>query len=88
VDGVAAGLHVLVTFPASEVDDVAVAEAVRGTGVVVHPLSWHRLTPGPPGLVLGYAAHAPDRLREAVARMVPALPGPVRGAGGRGRLFT
>ncbi|RBY92545.1 PLP-dependent aminotransferase family protein [Blastococcus sp. TF02A-30] len=75
VDGVAAGLHVLVTFPGSDADDVHLAEAVRDTGVVVHPLSWHRLAPGRPGLVLGYAAHAPDRLREAVVRMARALPG-------------
>lgn len=75
VDGVAAGLHVLVTFPGSDADDVDLAAAVRDTGVVVHPLSWHRLAPGRPGLVLGYAAHAPDRLREAVVRMARALPG-------------
>jgi GntR family transcriptional regulator/MocR family aminotransferase len=37
--------------------------------VLVHPLSTHRITPGPPGLVLGYAAQAPDRIREAVARL-------------------
>jgi GntR family transcriptional regulator / MocR family aminotransferase len=35
--------------------------------VLVHPLSWHRRLPGPPGLVIGYAAHTPDRLREAAA---------------------
>jgi GntR family transcriptional regulator/MocR family aminotransferase len=43
-------------------EDVAV-DAVRDGGVVVHSLSWHRMTPGDAGLVLGYAANAPDRLR-------------------------
>jgi GntR family transcriptional regulator/MocR family aminotransferase len=64
VQGVAAGLHLLVTF-AEPLDDVALAARIREAGVQVHPLSWHRSSPGPPGLVLGYAAQPPDRLREA-----------------------
>jgi GntR family transcriptional regulator/MocR family aminotransferase len=67
VKGVAAGLHLLVTLPDDSVDDVAVADELRAAGVLVHPLSWHRRLPGPPGLVIGYAAHTPDRLREAAA---------------------
>ncbi|MGE3660952.1 MAG: PLP-dependent aminotransferase family protein [Pseudonocardia sp.] len=49
--------------------DVALAERARRAGVAVHPLSHHRLTPGPPGLVLGYAAATPDRLWEAARRL-------------------
>ncbi|MDV3127425.1 PLP-dependent aminotransferase family protein [Mycobacterium sp. 21AC1] len=64
VTGVAAGLHLLVTLPA-DVDDGALAGELHEAGVLVHPLSWHRRLPGPPGLVLGYASHTPDRLREA-----------------------
>ncbi|WP_163548548.1 PLP-dependent aminotransferase family protein [Candidatus Frankia nodulisporulans] len=67
VQGVAAGLHLLVTLPADQVDDRALADQLHAAGVLVHPLSWHRQRPGPPGLVLGYAAHPPDRLREAAA---------------------
>lgn len=67
VRGVAAGLHLLVELPSG--DDVAIAEQVRAQGVLVHPLSWHRRLPGPPGLVLGYAAQTPDRLLEAAARI-------------------
>jgi GntR family transcriptional regulator/MocR family aminotransferase len=66
VKGVAAGLHLLVTLPETA-DDAALADALRDAGVLVHPLSWHRRLPGPPGLVLGYAAHTPDRLRKAAA---------------------
>ena len=66
VTGVAAGLHLLLTLPAG-VDDVALADDLRAAGVLVHPLSWHRRLPGLPGLVLGYAAHPPDRLRLAGA---------------------
>lgn len=66
VRGVAAGLHLLVTLP-DGVDDDKLAEKLYDAGVLVQPLSWHRRLPGPPGLVLGYAAHPPDRLREAAA---------------------
>jgi GntR family transcriptional regulator/MocR family aminotransferase len=67
VKGVAAGLHLLVTLPDPALDDVAVADELCEAGVLVHPLSWHRRLPAPPGLVVGYAAHTPDRLREAAA---------------------
>ncbi|MEU6881014.1 PLP-dependent aminotransferase family protein [Streptomyces sp. NPDC046712] len=71
VQGVAAGLHLLITFPelTGRVDDTDLSESLRGAGVLTHPLSWHRRTPGAPGLVLGYAAHPPDRLREAARRI-------------------
>jgi GntR family transcriptional regulator/MocR family aminotransferase len=68
VQGVAAGLHLLVTFPPGA-DDRELAERARDAGVLVQPLSWHRVGDGPPGLVLGYAAHSPDRIRDAVARL-------------------
>lgn len=75
VTGVAAGLHVLVLLPEG-VDDVSAAERAAEAGVLVQPLSWHRHHPGAgqrPGLVIGYAAQPPDRLREAVARMAVAM---------------
>ncbi|WP_275416306.1 MocR-like pyridoxine biosynthesis transcription factor PdxR [Actinoplanes xinjiangensis] len=77
VAGVAAGLHVLVLLPGTA-DDVVLAGRVAAAGVQVQPLSWHRRRPGPPGLVIGYAAHPPDRLAEAAARIGRALsrPGP------------
>lgn len=72
VTGVAAGLHLLITLPAG-IDDVALADDLRAAGVLVHPLSWHRRLPGPPGLVLGYASHTPDRLRAAGATIARVL---------------
>ena len=75
VQGVPAGLHLLITFPALAVDDTDLAERIHQAGVLVHPLSWHRQRPGPPGLVLGYAAHTPDQLREAARRIAQALRG-------------
>jgi len=75
VQGIAAGLHLLVTFPEGPgaADDTDIAERVSRAGVLVHPLSWHRQRPGPPGLVLGYAAHTPDQLREAARRIAAVL---------------
>jgi DNA-binding transcriptional MocR family regulator len=75
VQGVPAGLHLLITFPApdGQVDDRELAERIHRAGVLVHPLSWHRQLPGPPGLVLGYAAHTPDQLREAARRIARVL---------------
>ena len=73
VQGVPAGLHLLITFPALDLDDTVLAERIHRAGVLVHPLSWHRQRPGPPGLVLGYAAHTPDQLREAARRIARAL---------------
>ena len=67
VHGVAAGLHLMVTFADPSVDDVGLAQRASAAGVLVQPLSRHRFRPGPPGLVLGYAAHPPDRIREAIA---------------------
>jgi GntR family transcriptional regulator/MocR family aminotransferase len=75
VQGVAAGLHLLITFPelAGRVQDTDLAERIHRDGVLVYPLSWHRQRPGAPGLVLGYAAHPPDQLREAARRIARVL---------------
>ena len=68
VEGIAAGLHLLITLP-GPADDTELAGRLAAAGVRVHPLSWHRRLDGPPGLVLGYAALPPDRLLEAARRM-------------------
>jgi GntR family transcriptional regulator/MocR family aminotransferase len=75
VEGIAAGLHLLITLPhlAERIDDIELARHIGATGIFVHPLSWHRQLPGPPGLVLGYAAQAPDQLREAGRRLAQAV---------------
>ena len=74
VAGVAAGLHLLIGFPGLDLDDTVLAGLALLAGVLVHPLSRHRFRPGPPGLVLGYAAHPPDRLRDAVRRIAAVVP--------------
>ncbi len=75
VQGVAAGLHLLITFPGLAGPDTDLAEAILRAGVLVHPLSWHRQRPGVPGIVLGYAAHPPDQLHEAARRIAKVLSG-------------
>jgi GntR family transcriptional regulator/MocR family aminotransferase len=77
VAGVAAGLHLLVTFPSAAFDDTEAAARVLRSGVLIQPLSLHRYRPGPPGFVLGYAACTPDRLREGARRIAEALLVPV-----------
>ncbi|HEY2270068.1 MAG TPA: aminotransferase class I/II-fold pyridoxal phosphate-dependent enzyme, partial [Streptosporangiaceae bacterium] len=73
VQGVAAGLHLLITFPGLDGSDADLAKGILQTGVLVQPLSWHRQRPGVPGFVLGYAAHTPDRLHEAARRIAQGM---------------
>lgn len=73
VAGIAAGLHLLVTFPSAAFDDTEAAARILRSGVLIQPLSLHRYRPGPPGFVLGYAACTPDRLREGARRIAEAL---------------
>ncbi|MQY39654.1 hypothetical protein SRB17_76810 [Streptomyces sp. RB17] len=72
VHGAAAGLHLTVTYTA-DVPDTELAAAALARGVKCQPLSWHRQLPGPPGLVLGYAATAPGVIAEGVALLGRAL---------------
>ena len=73
VQGIAAGLHLLITLPGRSDPDTDLAEAILRAGVLVQPLSWHRQRPGVAGIVLGYAAHPPDRLHEAARRIAQVL---------------
>ncbi|MEV5505111.1 PLP-dependent aminotransferase family protein [Streptomyces orinoci] len=72
VQGAAAGLHLTVTFAAGFCDTELAAAALE-RGVKVQPLSWHRQRPGPPGLVLGYAATPSTAITEGVAHIGRAL---------------
>ncbi|WP_373301969.1 aminotransferase class I/II-fold pyridoxal phosphate-dependent enzyme [Streptomyces eurythermus] len=72
VHGAAAGLHLTVTYPGN-VPDTEFAAAALAHGVKCHPLSWHRQSSGPPGLVLGYASGSPGVIADGVARLGRAL---------------
>jgi GntR family transcriptional regulator/MocR family aminotransferase len=69
VSGIAAGLHLVAELPEG-VDDIMLAARARGARLGPIALSSTRLgPPGPPGLVLGYAAHTPSQLTAAVERL-------------------
>jgi GntR family transcriptional regulator/MocR family aminotransferase len=68
VHGAAAGLHLMVTFDA-DLSDTDLAAAALARGVKVQPLTWHRQRPGPPGLVLGYAARTATEIDEAITTL-------------------
>ena len=79
VHGAAAGLHLTVTFdrPHGEpLDDLDLAARALAAGVKVQPLSWHRVRPGPAGLVLGYAAGPAGQLAEAIAVLASVVTAP------------
>jgi GntR family transcriptional regulator/MocR family aminotransferase len=69
VHGAAAGLHLTLTFgdPGSGRPDADIAAAALTAGVKTQPLSWHSQRPGPPGLVLGYAASTPAQIADGIA---------------------
>ncbi|MFB9907272.1 MocR-like pyridoxine biosynthesis transcription factor PdxR [Allokutzneria oryzae] len=74
VVGIAAGLHLVVRLPEGT-SDVEAQDRLAARGVHALALSRHCWgLPCPyPGLVLGYAALSPDRLRAAVSEMAEAL---------------
>jgi GntR family transcriptional regulator/MocR family aminotransferase len=73
VGGIAAGLHLLLTFPDLDMPDTEIAERILEAGVLVHPLSLHSQRNEAPGIVLGYAAHTPDQLNDAIRRVARAV---------------
>ena len=82
VHGAAAGLHLMLTFddPGTGLRDTELAAAALARGVKVHPLSWHRISAGSPGLVLGYAAGPAHEIDEGIALIGEVLGG-LRSAG-------
>ena len=73
VRGIAAGLHLLITFPGLGTPDTEITERILEAGVLVHPLSWHCQGNEEPGIVIGYAAYTPDQLSDAIRRVARAL---------------
>lgn len=65
IEGIAAGLHLVVFLP-DNLDDTALAARAEAEGIAVQPLSAHRFTPGRPGLVIGYGPHPAPRLEAAI----------------------
>ncbi|GAA1109081.1 PLP-dependent aminotransferase family protein [Kribbella jejuensis] len=75
VIGQDAGLHVTLVLP-DTIDDRKLAATAREAGVVIAPLSeYRRTTPGPPGLVIGYATPTPKALHQALTILTKVLRG-------------
>lgn len=67
-----AGLHITLLLPGT--DDQALAARARAAGVVIAPLSeYRRTTPGPPGLVIGYATPSDADLHKALKILTEVL---------------
>lgn len=77
IEGVAAGLHLLVQLP-EHLDDTTLAMNAEEVGIAVKPLSVHRISPGPPGLIIGYGPHPIPRM-EAAIQTLGGLAGFMRG---------
>ena len=75
VEGIAAGLHVLVRLPAGS-DDVAIAAAAAEHGIGVKPLSPMALDGDrrARGLVLGYGRLSPDGIEASVRALAATMP--------------
>jgi GntR family transcriptional regulator/MocR family aminotransferase len=73
VEGIAAGLHVLLRLPPGA-DDARVAAAAEREGVHVEPLSRYAVQrPQPPGLVVGYGRIRESALEPAAAALAAAV---------------
>jgi GntR family transcriptional regulator / MocR family aminotransferase len=72
VDGIAAGLHLVVRLP-DGADESRVLEAARARGVGAGGLSEHRFTPGPPALLLGYGRIPASAIAAGVRELARAI---------------
>jgi GntR family transcriptional regulator/MocR family aminotransferase len=84
IEGVAAGLNVLVWLP-PDVDEAALIAAAAARGMLLHGLGDSRAYPsaGPPGLTLGYAAMPTASIGPAVAELAALVAGARRPDGAR-----
>jgi GntR family transcriptional regulator/MocR family aminotransferase len=70
--GVSAGLHLVVPLPA-DLDEQRVVAAARSRGLGLSGLSEHRMTPGPPALLLGYGRIAEPAIERGVDTLADSL---------------
>ena len=65
IEGIAAGLHLVVFLP-EHLDDSALATEAASEGIAVQALSAHRFAPGRPGLIIGYGPLPAPQLDAAI----------------------
>jgi GntR family transcriptional regulator / MocR family aminotransferase len=71
--GVAAGLHVAVYLP-GDIDERELAARAAERSVALACIGEHRITPGPPALLLGYARLTEPAIRRGIAELARAFP--------------
>jgi len=72
VEGVAAGLHLMVSLPPGT-DEEALADAAMTQSVRIYGAGPHRSRPGPPALLLGYASLSESDIEAGVALLARVL---------------
>ncbi len=71
-DGISAGFHLVAWLP-PDLDEEAVVAAAARQGVGVSGLAACRMTPGPPGLLFGYAGLSEHAIAEGVTLLAKAI---------------
>jgi GntR family transcriptional regulator/MocR family aminotransferase len=78
VQGISAGLHVTMLLPAGAPSEDELLASAAAASIAMHPLAVHRITPGAPGVVIGYGrppahafAAALDRLASFLGETLP-----------------
>ncbi|MEV4622629.1 PLP-dependent aminotransferase family protein [Asanoa sp. NPDC049573] len=72
--GVAAGLHLVAWLPPGLSEEAAVTAGLS-RGVAVYGVGRYRLSPGPAGLIFGYATLDPPAIQDGIAHLAAALRG-------------
>ena len=69
--GIAAGLHLLLQFPAGSPDEATIERVARRHGLAIGLLgpNWHDPAKRPPGIIVGYAAPADHAFAPALAAL-------------------
>ncbi len=70
--GIAAGLHLTAHLPGTS-DELAICERAADRSVGVGRIGEHRMTPGPPALLLGYARLSEAAIARGVAELARAV---------------
>jgi len=70
--GASAGLHVMTQLPAP-IGEAAIVESAAERGLGLYGVEKYRISPGPPGLLFGYASLAEATIEEGVGLLAAAL---------------
>ncbi len=68
VQGISAGLHVVLSFSSSSLDEAELVKRAAAAGVRVYPSAPYRLVNGnkPPSILVGFGGLSPDQIRQGI----------------------